>query len=131
MSLRFSPLLLLTALLSLAACDGGGGNGGTGTEDGGEYRAVLQSPNGAEGAAAIELTGPGIQSVTATDGRVFTQASGTTTRVVVVNEPAAQIAFRVTMAPGQGPPAARVVEVVAGDDQPRASLAGYSVTFGR
>jgi hypothetical protein len=92
---------------------------------------VLQSPNGVEGAAAIELTGTGIQSVTASVGRVFTQASGGTTRVVVVSEPAAQLAFRVTMAPGQGPPAARVVEVVDGSDQPRASVAGYSVTFSR
>lgn len=131
MNLRSSTLLLLAALVSLSACDNGGGGGGTGTEDGGEYRAVLQSPNGAEGAAAIELTGPGIVSVTGSGGRIFTVAAGATRRVVVVSEPAAQIAFRVTMEAGQGPPAARVVEVVDGSDQPRASLAGYSVTFGR
>jgi hypothetical protein len=129
MSLRSSTLFLFTALLLLAACDGGGP--GTGSEDGGEYRAVLQSPNGAEGAAAIELTGPGIQSVTASGGRLFTQASGGTTRVVVVHQAAAEIAFRVIMADGQAPPAARVVEVVDGNDLPRTSLAGYSVTFGR
>ncbi|WP_420129810.1 hypothetical protein [Longimicrobium sp.] len=132
MNLGSSTLLLLTALLSLSACDrGGGGGGGTGTEDGGEYRAVLQSPNGAEGAAAIELTGPGILSVSGPGGGIFTVAAGTTRRVVVVNEPAAQVAFRVTMEEGQGPPTARVVEVVDGSDQPRASLAGYSVTFSR
>ena len=131
MSLRSSTLLLFTALLSLAACGDGGGGPGTGTEDGGEYRAVLQSPNGAEGAAAIELTGPGIQSVTASGGRLFSQASNGTTRVVVVHQTAAEIAFRVTMAPGQAPPAARVVEVVDGNDLPRTSLTGYSVTFGR
>ncbi|HEX6370589.1 MAG TPA: hypothetical protein VF006_16820 [Longimicrobium sp.] len=127
MSLRSSTLLLLAAALSAGACD----RGGTGVPDGGEYRAVLQSPNGAEGAAAIELTGPGIQSVTAATGRLFTQTAGTTTRVVLVHEPAAAIEFRVTMAPGQAPPAARVVEVADGNDQPRASLAGYAVTFGR
>jgi hypothetical protein len=127
MRLRSSPLLLLAATLALGACD----RGGTGTQDGGEYRAVLDSPNGIEGAAAIELTGPGIQSVTATTGRIFTQTAGTTTRVVLVQEPAATMEFRVTMAPGAAPPAARVVEVADGSDQPRASLAGYHVTFGR
>jgi hypothetical protein len=133
MRVRSSTLFLLPALLSLAACgDGGGGGGlGTGTQDGGEYQAVLQSPNGAEGAAAFELTGPGIQSVAASGGRMFTQGAGGTTQVVVVNEPAAPIAFRVTMAEGQGPPAARVVEVVDGNDLPRTSLAGYTVTFNR
>jgi hypothetical protein len=130
MRVRSSTLLVLTAFLSLAACGDGGGPG-TGTEDGGVYNAVLQSPNGAEGAAAIELTGPGIQSVTASGGRIFSQASGGTTRVVVVHQTATEIAFRVIMAEGQAPPAARVVEVVDGNDLPRTSLAGYSVTFSR
>ncbi len=125
MRLRTS-LLILPALLALPACEPG-----TGSDPGGEYRAVLESPNGAEGAAAIELTGPGIQSVTASTGRIFTQSAGTTTHVVLVQEPAAAIEFRVTMAPGQAPPSARVVEVADGSDQPRASLAGYRVTFGR
>jgi hypothetical protein len=132
MKLRSSTLLLLTALLSLAACGDGGGDGpGTGTDDGGEYRAVLQSPNGVEGAAAFELTGPGIQGVTASVGRLFSQSIGTTTRIVVVQEPAGPISFKVTMAAGQGPPSARVVEVVDGNDLPRTSLSGYNVVFGR
>jgi hypothetical protein len=128
MSLRSTALLLFAAIVSLGACERGGG---TTTEDGGEYRAVLESPNGAEGAAAIELSGPGIQSVVASTGRIFTQSAGTTTHVVLVQEPAGAMEFRVTMAPGQAPPAARVVEVADGNDQPRASLAGYRVTFGR
>lgn len=126
MHLRTSALVL-PALLALAACE----LGGTGSDPGGEYRAVLESPHGAEGAAAIELTGPGIQSVTADAGRVFTQAAGNTTRVVVVREPAGDIAFRVIMASGQQPPAARLVEVADGSDQPRPSLDGYRVTFSR
>jgi ABC-type glycerol-3-phosphate transport system substrate-binding protein len=132
MNLRFSTLLLLAGLLSTAACGGDGGGGpGTGTEDGGEYRAVLQSPNGVEGAVAIELTGPGIQSVTASAGQLFQQSAGGTTRIVLVSNPAGPLSFRITMAAGQAPPAARVVEVVDPNDLPRASLAGYSVTFGR
>lgn len=133
MKLGSSTLVLLAGTLLLAACggDGGGGGPGTGTQDGGEYRAVLQSPNGVEGAAAFELTGPGIQTVTQSVGRLFTQSNGTTTRIVVVQEPAGPISFKVTMAAGNGPPSARVVEVVDGNDLPRTSLSGYSVVFGR
>ena len=126
MRLRTLLLALLSATAA-AACD----RGGTDNPPGGEYRAVLQSPNGGEGAAAIELTGPGIESIAADAGTLHTQPSGSTTRVVLIREPAGPIQFRVTMAPGQGPPAARVVEVVDGSDQPRASLDGYHVTFGR
>jgi hypothetical protein len=129
MSLRSTSLLLFATLLSLGACERGGG--GTPPEDGGEYRAVLESPFGAEGAAAIELTGAGILSITTTTGRIFTQSAGTTAHVVLVQEPAGSIEFRVTTAEGQAPPAARVVEVADGNDQPRASLAGYRVTFSR
>ena len=128
MSLRSTSLLLFATILSLGACERGGG---TPPEDGGEYRAVLESPHGAEGAAAIELTGPGIESITTSTGRIFTQSAGTTTHVVLVQEPAGSIEFRVTTAAGQAPPSARVVEVADGNDQPRAALAGYRVTFGR
>src|SRR5688572_8518320 len=105
MSLRSTSLLLFAAILSLVACERGGT---TPPEDGGEYRAVLESPHGAEGAAAIELTGPGVLSITSTTGRIFTQSAGTTTHVVLVQEPAGPIEFRVTTAQGQAPPTARV-----------------------
>ncbi|HEX2077759.1 MAG TPA: hypothetical protein VHG08_08625 [Longimicrobium sp.] len=122
-----TPIPILPALLALAACE----RGGTGSDAGGEYLAVLESPNGAEGAAAIELTGPGIESVTSTSGQLFATSSGNTTRVVLVRQTAGDIEFKVTMARGQQPPAARVVEVADGSDQPRASVSGYRVTFDR
>lgn len=122
-----TTLLLAPLLLGMAACDLGGG---TDTPPGGAYRAVLESPGGGEGAAAIELTGDGIESVRG-DAGVHSQAAGATTRVVVLREPAGTIEFTVTMARGHAPPAARVVEVVDADDRPRASLAGYRVTFSR
>jgi hypothetical protein len=119
---------VLAAVLALGACE----RGGTGLGDGGEYRAVLESPNGAEGAVALELTGPGVESIEAGTGTLHTQpASPTSTRVVLIQEPAGPIEFRVTMAAGQAPPAVRVVEVVDGSDQPRPSLDGYRVTFSR
>lgn len=120
-------LRLLVPLLALAACD----PGGTGSETGGEYRAVLESPNGAEGGAILELTGAGIESVAGDTTTVHSLGGGGTTRVVLLREPAGRLSFRVTLAEGAQPPAARVVEVVDGEDQPRASVAGYRVTFNR
>ena len=122
-----SILIALAAVLALGACDAGD----PGDPPGGEYRARLRSPNGDEGAAALELTGPGIQSIAADGTRLHTQPSGNTTHVVLIRDPAGPIEFRITMAPGQAPPAVRVVEVVDGNDRPRPSLDGYRVTFSR
>lgn len=121
-----SVVAALAAALALAACDGG-----TDSPPGGEYRAVLESPQGDEGAVAVELTGPGIESISTDAGSLFTQPSGASTRVVVIREPAGRIEFRVTMAAGQQPPAARIIEVVDEDDRPRESLDGYRLDFRR
>lgn len=121
-----SVLAVLAATLALAACDGG-----TDSPPGGEYRAVLQSPHRDEGALAVELTGPGIESISTNAGSLFTQPSGASTRVVVIREPAGRIEFRVTMAAGQQPPAARIIEVVDEKDRPRESLDGYRLDFRR
>ena len=121
-----SHLLILPALLALAACDGG-----TDAPPGGDYRAVLQSPNGAEGAAAIELTGTGIETVTATGALLASSAVSGGQRVVVIRETPGEIAFTVRITPGNRPPSARVVEVAGGDDQLRASTNGYQVSFTR
>lgn len=118
---------VLAGALALAACDGGG----TDAPPGGEYRAVLESPHAADGAVALELTGAGIESIAAEVGSVYTQPSSGGTRVVLFREPAGMIEFRVTMAAGQEPPAARIIEVVDGGDRPRESLDGYRLTFRR
>lgn len=123
-----STLFIVPALLALAACD----EGGTGVSAGGEYRAVLRSPHGAEGAAIIQIDGAGVRSVSAGEGtRAFMQPGAGGTRVVVVREPAGPIEFTLTLAAGGTLPRARVVEVADGEDQPRASLDGYRVTLER
>lgn len=123
-------LALPALLLALAACDGGGTE--TPAPAGGDYTAVLQSPNGAEAAAHLELTGAGIEDVQAA-GVAFLASSPVNggRRVVVVRNQPGTIEFRLRMAEGQGPPAARVVEVASPEDEPRASLAGYRVNFTR
>jgi hypothetical protein len=127
--MRFRSIpTMLAAVLALGACD----RGGTGSEPGGEYRAVLESPNGSEGAVALELTGAGIELISVDAGTTLqTQPEGATTRVVLIREPAGPIEFNLTMSAGQQPPDVRVVEVVDGNDQPRASLDGYRVEFSR
>lgn len=117
-------------LLALAACDGG-----TAPREpaGGDYDAVLQSPNGPEAAAQLELTGAGIEDVQSTSAAAIVSSSSVSNgrRVVIVRLQPGPLQFRVRMAEGQGPPSARIVEVAAPDDALRASLSGYRVTFTR
>jgi hypothetical protein len=120
------PFIVLCVVPALAACDGGG----TGASaPGGEFIAALESPNGAEGAALLELTGEGIESVTAASLSLFQLPITGGRRVMLVREPAGRIEFRVRVAPGSEPPAARVLQVVDGNDEPRASADGYAVTY--
>lgn len=123
-----SILLIAPAVLALAACGDGGG-----TEPpppaGGDYNAVLQSPNGSESAALLELTGEGIVAVRSTGAFIASSPISGGRRVVLVRGTPGQLDFRITMSAGNGPPAVRVVEVAAPDDQLRASLGGYGVTF--
>jgi hypothetical protein len=116
------------ALLALAACDGG-----TDVPEpaGGDYTAVLQSPNGAEAAAQLELSGAGIEDVQSSTAFLSSSAMSGGRRVVLVRAQAGTLEFRVRMAEGQAPPDVRVVEVAAPDDALRASLSGYRVTFTR
>jgi hypothetical protein len=126
--MRMRILAPLLALAALSACDGGG----TGSETaGGEYIAALESPHGAEGAALLELSGEGIQDVYAASLSLFDQPVSGGRRVMLIREPAGRLEFRVRMAAGNGPPTVRVLEVVDGADQPRASTDGYEVTFTR
>jgi hypothetical protein len=127
--MRSIHAIFLATLLALAACDPGGTD--PPAAEGGDFNAVLTSPNGAEGAASLELTGGGIQSVSATGAVLVSSAMSGGRRVVIVKEPAGSIEFRVSIAPGNDVPDVRVVEVVDGQDQPRGSLNGYHVQFSR
>jgi hypothetical protein len=119
------PLLVLCLLPALAACDDGTGA----SSAGGEFIAALQSPNGPEGAALLELTGEGIESVAGSSVSLFQLPVSGGRRVMLVREPAGVIEFRVRVAAGNELPDARVLQVVDGNDQVRASTDGYRVTF--
>jgi hypothetical protein len=127
MRLRRLLSLPLAAFPLLAACDGG-----TGSAEAGEYIAALETPDGRpEGALLVELTGEGISDVHAASLTLFEQPVSGGRRLMLIREPAGRIDFRVQMAPGSAPLAVRVLEVVGPDDQPRASVDGYSVSFTR
>lgn len=121
-------LTSLAAALALAAC----GDGGTGSAAaGGEYIATLESPNGPEGAAILEIPDQGVEAITASAAALFRNRISGGHRLVLVREPAGPIQFRVRLAEGNDFPEVRVMEVVDGQDRRRPSTEGYEVSFTR
>jgi hypothetical protein len=124
--------MAIAAALALGACaDATQSHGGAGT-----WLAKLSSPNGAEGAAVVELVGKGILNVsTAGGGILFQQPHGDTMRVVAMADTSVNhggtIQFHVKMAEGSAAPAATVLQVAAPNDALRGSLAGYRVDLSR
>ena len=109
-----APLVLL-----LLACDDPVGDQAT-------MLATLVSPNGAEGAALVELPVDGVSGVTAVDGEVLELIQGGRRQIAIVRDAPGPISFRFTFADETRPPEVRVVQVSGPDDTPRA-LAGYRV----
>ena len=114
--------VLAVTLLLLHACEDQGPEGAPGT-----LTAVVVSPNGAEGAAWLELVGSGLGAVTAADGRAFSERRGDTVQVVVVREEAGELVFLVQVDDATLLPSAVLHEVADGDNQLRADLSGYRV----
>jgi hypothetical protein len=126
--MRIPLLSLLAAVLALAACDGGG----TGSRPaGGEYIVTLESPHGNEGAAILEITDQGVESITASAAALFRNRISDGWRLVLVREPEGPLQFRIRLAEGNDFPDVRVIEVVDGRDQRRPSVEGYEVSFTR
>ena len=125
-TMRTRLFIPLFAAAALAACDSG-----TGAEAGGEYIAALESPYGAEGGAILEMTDTGVESVDAGSLSLFQQPVSGGRRLILVREPAGRLEFRVRLTPGSAMPEIRVLEVVDGDDQPRPTMDGYTVSFTR
>lgn len=125
-AMRSRFVIPFLAVAVLAACDSG-----TGAEAGGEYIAALESPHGAEGGAILEMTSAGVESVDAASLSLFRQPVSGGHRLILVREPAGRLEFRVRLTPGSVPPEIRVLEVVDGNDQPRPSMDGYTVSFTR
>lgn len=122
-SSRARPLhlaLLVAGALAAAGCDGGPAPGP------GVLTVSVVSPHGAEGAAVVELHGPGIQGVTGSGGWVWGEPGrGDTVAVVVVADEAGALSFRVAVADTLAPPRGALSQVAGPDDALRGDLEGY------
>jgi hypothetical protein len=98
----------------------------------GDYVATITAPTGnADGAAVLELTGAGIEDVSAADAQLFTERSGERVRIVLVRDQPGALRFNVRLARGSAFPTATIIEVADGADALRASTSGYGVRFSR
>ncbi len=91
----------------------------------------VMSPSGAEGAAVVDLFGPGLRAVSAIEGRVFSSARGDTVRVVVLREEPGQLRFSLEVDDVGTTPSGVVLEVAGGDDRIRGGLSSYEVGISR
>ena len=125
LAFRAARALAASAALFLAACGSDAGEPPQSLT----YAAELESPNGAEGAAVLEVEGD-VAAVRAPQGaRLLTHRDGDVTRIVVVLDAPGTIAFELDLAERGPAPRARVVEVSGADDALRASTSRYAVSF--
>ena len=118
------PILAVAALF-LAAC----GSDSKAPPQSLGFFVELESPNGAEGAAVLELDGD-VAAVRAPAGsRVLTYAASGMTRVIVVLDQPGTIAFEIDLAERGPAPEARVIEVSDPNDALRAPSSRYDVSF--
>jgi hypothetical protein len=116
----------LFGLALVVACSDAGPVSGPGS-----LTATLVGPEGADGAAILVLVGEGIGEVVAAGAtEVQARRDGNATRVVLVNEDAGALAFRVAVADTTQPPQVVIEQVAGGDDELR-SVDGYVVEFTR
>ena len=111
----------ITSVILLGSCDSTR-PGGSGT-----LTAVVTSPNGAEGAAVLDVEGV-VESLSA-NGNValYTTPLGQATRVILVRTTPGELSMKVSLADVSQTPRITVVEVADGDNKVRPSVSGYQV----
>ena len=114
-------------LVASSACDLLGPSGPSGP---GWLCADLESPNGQEGAAVLELAGGrGLGTVSLDGGDVFYELDGSTIRIVVVMDTPGTIHLEIRTDDVARVPSVAVVQVADGENRLRSSLAGYRLSF--
>lgn len=122
--IRTLPAVALLAFVAMMSCDGA-------TDPGDNVvTARLISPHADDAAALIELSGS-VDSVSApSDIAVYSQATGTgVTRVLLIRETPGAMQLTLRLARGSSAPAAKVLEVSNGQDEPRADVTAYKVEY--
>jgi hypothetical protein len=121
-------LLLLPFALAVTSCR----DASAPDAPGGPHLAVFDAPAAhRNGAALIELTGAGIDTVIASIGQLFMHREGDVVRVAIVATTPGPLDFVIELQPGSRIPAVRIIEVADEHNQLRPSLDGYAVRFFR
>jgi hypothetical protein len=97
----------------------------------GTLLAVVESPNGEEGAAVVSFPSAGVGAITAVSGEVFSRVDGDSVTVVIVHEPGGELSFSVALADTTQRPVGVIKQVAAPNDRLRTTLAGYELVFRR
>lgn len=127
MTKRVRGLVLLGMAVLAVSCGDAGPRSGPGT-----LTATLVSPHGDEGAAVVEVFGPGITGVASVDGRAFSERRGDTVRVVVVREEGAGVLrFTLSVADTTQLFGGTVLEVAGPDDVLRSAVSTYTLEIVR
>ncbi len=116
-----------SAAVMLGACSDQGPESAPGS-----LTAALSSPNGAEGAAVVTLTGEGIGTTTGVgDVLVFRSDEAVVTTLVLVSPVGGELSVRVMVADTTRPPLLSVVQVAGPDDELRVLSASYGMEWAR
>jgi len=111
-------LLLGCTLLGLGAC----GTEPAGPSGPGQLKVAIRSLfHRDDGAAVVDLTGSGINAVSAIDGDLFFTRDGNTVRVIVLLDQPGGIEFLVHVDDRSIPPTASLIEVADSDNRLRSS----------
>jgi hypothetical protein len=123
---RAARLTRVLIAISAAACSGEGSP----TQ---ELRGAIgrvDSPNGAEGAAILEFAAP-VSEIVVAGGTSHLRTIGSVTRAALVLDRPGIIRFSLPAFESATAPAASVLEVAAGNNAIRPSIATYRVTYER
>lgn len=115
------------SMVTLSGCDFFGPDGPSGP---GRLQADLVSPNGAESAVVLELVGGrDLGSPALEGGDVFFEQDGNTLRIVAVLDDPGPIRVDLRTEDVAKLPSAAVIQVADGENEVRASLEGYKISF--
>ncbi len=119
--------LLFAGALAMLGCSDEAPVSGPGT-----MTATLAGPGGPEGAAVVELLGPGLAGITAVGGvDLYAEVDAKGARVVLIHATGGELAFVVAVPDTTEPPAWVVRQVAGPDDALRPDLSRYAVEFSR
>jgi hypothetical protein len=127
---RLPRLLLIASVVALVRCSPDGPIEPRGAAPG-ALTLVLRSPNGAEGAALLDIAGTYVTGVGADGSAVYSHPDGDRLRIAIARAQPGELRAIVALSDTTRPLDARVVQVAGPTNALRGSLAGYTVEVRR